>query len=156
MLDCFISKGPKLNLLFPLLFILLIACSHKEKTVGSNVFSVAYDSAANDKVKATAIKRTSKDSVCFEISLWMKEVKAQDALSSNWTVSWVDQKKHHHLLKMNQRDPASVIKGTAKEWKNDFTACAPHARFQQVKSLILTPKHNPYPESNGLQLNWYR
>ena len=124
--------------------------------MGPNVFSVAYDSIANDKVKATAIKRTDKDSVCFEISLWMKEVKAQDALSSNWTVSWVDHKKHHHSLKMSQRDPASTIKGSAKEWKNDFTACAPHTRFQHVKALILTPKQNPYPEAHALQLNWYR
>lgn len=144
-----------MTILASLFLILISSCSH-QKPDEAKFFSVAYDSMAEDKVKATAIKRSLNDAVCFEISIWMKDSKAQNALPANWTVAWVDHQKNHHLLSLNQRDPASIVKGSAKEWKNDFVACTPNTRLTHVKALVLTPKEFPDVHDRELQLNWFR
>jgi hypothetical protein len=92
----------------------------------------------------------------------MKGVEQQNAQTSNWTLAWVDKNDHYHLLNTSQRDPASVPQGgqvvapygAYEEWTSNFVTCAPKARMNDVKALVLTPKELPYKESKGLTLNW--
>jgi hypothetical protein len=113
-------------------------------------------------VKASAIKRSEKQGVCFDISLTMTNVKEDQILPSNWTVAWVDKNDQYHLLPMNQRDPAStpqggnvvVPYGQYNEWKNHFSTCVSQAQLNEVKSLVMTPKELPYSKKDGLKLNW--
>ena len=97
-----------------------------------------------------------------DYDLVMKNVEESAIQSSNWTLAWVDQKDHYHLVNMNQRDPASTPQdrriaaqyGEYHEWTNSFKTCAPGAKLADVKSLVLTPKSLPFNESKGLHLDW--
>lgn len=140
----------------------VMACSHNRNPASLSGQPVAHDSMALGNIKADATKRLSKEAVCFDINMAMKGVSQEKAMPANWTVAWVDHNEQYHLIKMNQRDPASVPKGgqvvapygAYEEWNNSFTACAPKAEFGQVKSLVLTPKELPYREDKSLRLNW--
>jgi hypothetical protein len=122
---------------------------------------MAYDSAASGNVLASASKVSENKDVCFDISLSLKGVKEHAALASNWTLTWVDQKNRHHLMKLNQRDPASTPKaeftqapyGAYQEWTNTFRTCINRTKSTDVKSLVLTPKELPF-EEQSLILKW--
>lgn len=124
--------------------------------------NVAEDTMALGNVKATAVKSTEGQDVCFDVQVTMKGVHQKEASPSNWTLAWVDQESKFHLLTLNQRDPASEPKGGTKitsygaweEWSNTFRTCAPQTRFQDVKSLVLTPKELTYKENESLKLEW--
>lgn len=144
------------------ILIISVGCAHHRGPASVNGNPAAYDSMALGNVKAQAIKRIDKEAVCFDITLEMKGVKQEEARPSNWTLAWVDQKDQYHLLPMNQRDPASIPQGgqvvapygAYQEWTNSFSSCAPHARMNEVKSLVLTPKELSYKKGNGLKLDW--
>ncbi len=139
----------------------LVSCTTRGPA-SLNGHPVAYDSVALGNVQANAVKRMDKQDVCFDINLHMTGAKQQEILPSNWTVAWVDQQDHFHLLSANQRDPASAPQGgqqiapygVYQEWKNQFTTCAPKANFQDVKTLVLTPKEMPFPGNNQIHLTW--
>ncbi len=143
--------------------IAMMGCSHYREPASSHGSPVAYDTAALGNVLAYANKRMEKQDVCFDIHLEMKGGSQQNIMSNNWTVAWVDQQNQFHLLNMNQRDPASTPKGGQvvtpyghyQEWKNQFTTCAPKANFNDVKSLVLTPKDLPWKGDRELSLNWH-
>jgi hypothetical protein len=122
---------------------------------------MAYDSAASGNVLASAAKVSENKDICFEISLSLKGVSEQAAMASNWTLTWVDQKDRHHLMKLNQRDPASTPNaeftqapyGAYQEWTNTFRTCINRTKSAEVKSLVLTPKELPF-EEQSLILKW--
>jgi hypothetical protein len=124
--------------------------------------SVAFDSMSFGRVQVYAKKVIQNEDVCFEIKLHMKNVEQKEILPSNWTVAWTDQSSHYHLLRLNQRDPASVptVKKTyrffkrQKEWSNEFTTCAPKAKLVDVDSLILNPKSLSLSYVGNLTLKW--
>lgn len=116
--------------------------------------SVAYDEMADGKIQATAVKKVTKQDVCFDINLKMKGVEQKEAMASNWTLAWVDQNSRYHLLSLHQRDPASVPKGSPEEWTNSFRTCAPKAKVGDLNSLILTPKELSHKETEGMKLEW--
>lgn len=142
--------------------IALVGCSHHRQPASANGSSVAYDTAALGNVLAYATKRMDKQDVCFDINLEMKGGTQQEILPSNWTVAWVDQQDHYHLLNMNQRNPASspvggqvaAPYGAYQSWKNNFTACAPKARMNDVKAIVLTAKEFPWSGDRELNLSW--
>lgn len=108
-----------------------------------------------------AIKRLENQDVCFDITLKLRGVSSQEALSRNWSLAWVDTKNQYHLLTLNQRDPASVPQGGSTtrgedrmEWSNTFRTCAARAELDDVKSIVLTPKELPYEDKRSLRLNW--
>jgi hypothetical protein len=141
----------------------LVSCAHHRQPASANGSSVAYDTAALGNVLAYATKRIDKQNVCFDINLEMKGGTQQEILPSNWTVAWVDQQNQYHLLNMNQRNPASSPKGgqvqapygAYQEWKNTFTACASKANFNDVRTLVLTPKEFPWQGNRELNLTWH-
>lgn len=141
--------------------IALVGCASQRGPASLNGNPVAYDSMAYGNIHASAIKRSEKQTVCFDITVKMKGVKQEEALASNWTLAWVDQNKNYHLLNLNTRVPASTPVGgqvvapygAYQEWNNSFTACAP-GRAGEVQSLVLTPKEIPYSQDKGMNLTW--
>ncbi len=148
-----------LNLLF---LVILASCAHDRRPSSVNGNPIAYDSMALGNVKAEAVRRADAQEICFDIKLTITGTKQENVLPSNWTVAVVDKNQQYHLLKNNQRDPASVPQGgqivaqygTYQEWSNNFIACAPRAKVGDVKSLVLTPKHLPFKDDKGLELKW--
>ena len=150
---------------FITLFCLLalgIRCSHQRGPASVANKDVATSSMAGGNIKAEAKKSTQKQDVCFDVSLVIKGTERRIADPSNWTVAWIDKEEKFHLMKLNQRDPASVPQGgrviasygTFQEWTNEFKACAPKSKLSDVKSLILTPKELPYKATEGMTLEW--
>lgn len=141
--------------------IFLISCSHQRGPASLDGHPVAYDSMAWGNVKASAIKRSQNQDVCFDIDLVMKNVKPEQALPSNWTLAWIDEQNHYHLLPVAQRGPASAPHGSTittpyyfyEQYKSSFSACAPAAKASEAKRLVLTPKDLPYSEKE-LNLSW--
>lgn len=136
--------------LFFLLF--FISCTHKISFRDGNL--VAYDSLANGKIAATAMKQTGPNEVCFDITLKVSGVDQKVAEPSNWSLAWVDGKARYHLMSLIQRDPASFPQGDGKNWTNTFRTCAAKDSMNDVTSLILTPKEIPFEETQGLHLKW--
>lgn len=142
--------------------IILASCAHKRGPASIDGHTVAYDSMALGNVTANAIKRTDDKQVCFDINLYAKDVKVEQAQASNWTLAWVDTKDQYHLLPTTQRVPASVPQGGAvvapygsySEYTNTFTTCAAASDIHEVKSLVLTPKELPYDKKDGMKLTW--
>jgi hypothetical protein len=141
----------------------LMGCTHhREPASAANASKVAYDTIAFGNVLAYATKRIDKQDVCFDINLEMKGGNQQEIMPGNWTVAWIDQQNQYHLITMNQRNPASTPKGGEviapywgyQEWKNRFTACSPRAHFNDVKTLVLTPKELPWKSDRELNLSW--
>jgi hypothetical protein len=130
---------------------ILSSCAHYRETKISNV---AQDSMAQGLIHASILKENDGYEVCFDISLRMKGVTQKDASTSNWTAAVVDEDSRYHLLSLTQRDPASVPKGGPEEWSNSFRTCALHSRIGTIKSLVLTPKTLPYPETEGMTVEW--
>ena len=124
--------------------------------------NIAFDSMSFGRVQVYAKKIIQNEDVCFEIKLKMKNVEQKDILPSNWTVAWIDKSSHYHLLRLNQRDPASVPQvlktysfvKRQKEWSNELTTCAPKAKLVDVDSLILNPKSLPFSNIGNLTLRW--
>lgn len=142
----------------------LMSCAHERNPASAqNGSQIAYDTVALGNVLAYATKRLDKQDVCFDINLEMKGARQQDILPGNWTVAWVDQQNQYHLLNMNQRDPASTPHGgqviapygAYQEWKNNFTTCAPKAHFNDVKTIVLTPKEFAWKGNRELNLTWH-
>lgn len=141
----------------------MVGCSHYREPASANGSPVAYGTTGLGNVLAYASKRMDKQDVCFDINVEMKGGTQQEILPSNWTVAWVDQQNNYHLLNMNQRNPASTPKGgevlapywSYQEWKNSFTACAPKANFNDVKTLVLTAKELPWKENREVNLSWH-
>ena len=144
---------------FLCLFVLCGCSSFNRYTLDPDV---AYDSMSFGRIHVYAKKVIQHEDVCFEIKLHMKNVEQKEILPSNWTVAWTDRSSHYHLLRLNQRDPASVstVKKTytffkrQKEWSNDFTTCAPKAKLVDVDSLILNPKSLSFANVGNLTLKW--
>jgi hypothetical protein len=145
-----------------LCLIILASCAHNRGPASVDGHKVAYDSMALGNVSANAIKRSDDKQVCFDINLYAKDVKAEQAQASNWTLAWVDSKNQYHLLPVTQRVPASVPQGGAvvapygayNEYTNTFTTCAASASIDDVKGLVLTPKDLPYSKKDGMKLSW--
>lgn len=131
----------------------IISCSRTQKTspLPSNV---AYDEMAAGNIKASATRTISKQDVCFDITLIMKNVSENEAFASNWTVAWIDTNSRYHLLNNTLRDPASTPAGSYERWTNHFRICAPRDHKNEIKSLILTPKELSYKETEGMELQW--
>jgi hypothetical protein len=142
--------------------ILLANCTHKRGPASTAGHPIAHDSMALGNVRASALKRIDNQQVCFDISLIAKNVRQEQVQPSNWTFAWVDKNEQYHLLPVTQRQPASAPQGgvvTAPygfhhEYSNNFTACAPQARMEDVKTLVLIPKDFPYHTKDGLRLSW--
>ncbi len=145
-----------------LTFLVLASCAQHRGPASQNGATVAYDTMALGNVKASAIKSIEDQSVCFDVTVVMKGVDQKEAQASNWTIAWVDQQSQYHLLSLSQREPASIPVGGTKvapygayqEWTNTFRTCAPQARMNDVKSLVLTPKELSYKESESMKLEW--
>ena len=149
--------------LLPIVYLLMIAsCAHERRPASTQNSVVAHGSMALGNIKASATKVKDNKDVCFDISLKMKGVDQQDASSANWTLAWVDKDSRYHLLTLNQRDPASVPiggqkiapYGTFEEWTNTFRTCASQTSFDEVKSIVLTPRSLPYKKHEGIILEW--
>lgn len=147
------------------LFVLLgfIGCSHDRGPASVSNPNEAFDKIAGGNIQASAVKSKNAGEVCFDVQLKMKGIPQSEATTSNWNVAWVDKEDKFHLLTLNQRDPASTepkggIKTTAygawEEWTNAFRTCAPQTTFDNVKSLVITPKELSYKESESLNLEW--
>lgn len=133
----------------------LLACSQGSRKE-NKTYSVAYDSISQNRVKAAAIKKSSSSGVCFEVTLWLKDISWENGHSGKWSIAWVDSQKKYHLISMSQRNPSSVPKRKEDEWKNILTACAPKIQFSEVSALIMTPKDTEAFENQELRLNWQR
>ena len=146
-------------LCFLCLSILWSCSSIQTETTDRNV---AHDSMSFGRVQVEAKKILQNDELCFEIKLKMKNVSQKDILPSNWTVAWIDQSSHYHLLRLNQRDPASVptVKRSYLFFKrqqvfsNELMTCAPNAKIADVDSLVLNPKSLPFSKTGNLTLKW--
>ncbi len=143
-----------------LCLIALVGCSSHINQIEDR--SVAFDSMSFGRVQAQATKILKNEELCFEIKIKMKNVSQKDILPSNWTVAWIDKSSHYHLLRLNQRDPAStptVIKSYSffkrqKEFSNEFVTCAPKTTLVDVDSLVLNPKSLPFSKFGNLTLKW--
>lgn len=144
-----------MKFLFCFLILILIACTQGPRKE-SKTYSVAYDSISQNRVKAAAIKKSESAGVCFEVTLWLKDISWENGHSGKWSIAWIDSKKKYHLITMSQRNPSSVPKKKEDEWKNILTACAPRVKFSDVTALILTPKDTEAFENQELRLNWQR
>lgn len=141
---------------------LLVSCAHDMRGPASSLGPVAEDSLAWGNVRAVAAKEVDHKAVCFDIELTLTGTPQDQARPSNWTVAWVDQQDHYHLVNLQQRDPASVPAGgetispygSYQKWTNAFRTCAPNVEASSVKALVLTPKQLPYSFSDGLKLVW--
>lgn len=149
------------HLILYMLFFLASCANHRQPaSVGGH--PAAYDSMAMGNIKASAIKKNEGSETCFEVKLSLTGTRKSEAEISNWTVAWVDNNKQYHLINIQQRGPASAPQGGLiaaqygefQQWSNEFVACTPKARLDDVKSLILTPKSNTYANDKGLELNW--
>lgn len=142
--------------------LILLSCAHDRQPASTENSVIAHSSMALGNIKASAVKVRENKDVCFDISLKMKGVEQRDASSANWTLAWVDKDSRYHLLNLSQRDPASVPVGGQKiapygayeEWTNDFRTCAPNAHFEDIKSIVLTPRSLPYKKHEGMVLEW--
>jgi hypothetical protein len=140
----------------------LVSCAHQRGPASANGQPVAHDSMALGNVQASAVKKIEQQDVCFDVTLKMKGVSREQAQPSNWTLAWVDNKNQYHLLNPSARHPASVPQGgpvvmpygAYNEWSNNFIMCAPKARMDDVKGIVLTPKDLPYKDVKSLQLNF--
>lgn len=131
--------------------LVMVSCSRSimkpsEKTIAS-------DAIADGKVTAVASKRTELQTVCFEISLKI-EAQRQYADASNWSIAWVDSNQRYHLLSLQERSPASLIKSPNGLWTNTFKACDNKSKLETLDFLLLTPKTFPFRESEGLKFQW--
>lgn len=141
--------------------IILASCAHQRGPASIDGHKVAYDSMALGNVTANAIKRADHKQVCFDINLYAKDVKVEQAQASNWTLAWVDSQNRYHPLPVTQREPASVPNGGAvvapygayTEYTNFFTTCAASTDVDNVKGLVLMPKELPYAKKE-LKLSW--
>lgn len=139
-----------------------VSCAHEMRGPAAYKGPVAEDSLAWGNVRAVAAKQADNQSVCFDIELTLTGTPQEQASPSNWTVAWVDKQDHYHLVKLQQRDPASEPAGgetispygSFKQWTNSFRTCAPQAQVDNVKALVLTPKQLPYDFKDGLKLIW--
>lgn len=136
--------------LFLLLF--LISCTHRPAFRKGH--PVAYDSIADGKVRASAVKILGASEVCFDITINVKGTEQRTAEPSNWSLAWIDGNSRYHLMSLIQRDPAAAPQGTQNEWTNTFRTCGAISNLNEVKSLILTPKELPYEDTQGLKLKW--
>lgn len=143
-----------MKVVLSVLLLSLFSCA-KNKLISYPKTYVAHDDMANGNIEASAIKSVDDQSVCFDISIIMKNVSAREAAASNWTIAWVDGNARYHLMDVNQRDPASLPSGSRKKWTNNFKTCAPKDRRDEVKYLILAPKELSYEETEGMQLLWH-
>lgn len=132
---------------------ILIACTQGQRKENKS-YSVAYDSISQNRVKAAAIKKSESTGVCFEVTLWLKDISWDNGHTGKWSIAWVDTNKKYHLISMSQRNPSSVPKKKDEEWKNTLTACAPKVDFSEVSALVLTPKDTEAFENQELRLNW--
>lgn len=145
-----------------MIFFILSGCSQALVISEDGALAWAFDSMARGKIHARAIKTVYLNSVCFDISLVMTGAEERQVLPTNWTVAWMDQKKMYHLLKLNQRDPASVPKvkqiifptGTYQRWSNNLKTCVPNTKADSVQALVMTPKDMPFSGDNELVLSW--
>lgn len=144
-----------MKFLFCFLIFCLIACTQGSRKENKS-YSVAYDSISQNRVKAAAIKKSESSGVCFEVTLWLKDITWENGHSGKWSIAWVDSHKQYHLISMSQRNPSSVPKKKEDEWKNILTACAPEVQFSDVSALVLTPKNTEEFENQELRLNWSR
>jgi hypothetical protein len=151
------------NIIIIFSLVALASCSHQRTPASTpKDKSLARDSMALGNVRAQATKRVTNEEVCFEITVTGKNIKKDQVLPSNWTLAWVDNKNHYHLIPMTQRTPASqpvggpVVSpyGFHHEYSNTFNSCAPRAQYGDVKGLVLTPKSLPYDIKDGLKLSW--
>lgn len=150
----------KYLMFFCLISLLGCATQRGPASIGGN--PVAYDSMALGNVQASAVKRIEKQDVCFDINLVTKNLTAEQAKSSNWTLAWIDSNNQYHFIPTTQREPASAPQGgavvapygTYNEYTNSFTTCAPRAEVGNVKGLVLTPKDLPYAKKDGMKLTW--
>ncbi len=132
--------------------LVLIGCSRplikpSHKTVSSDVI-------ADGKVRAIAQKQSNLKTTCFEISLRMEADQKEYAEASNWTMAWVDSNQRYHLLNLQERSPASLVKSSNGIWTNSFKACDNKSKLDALDSLLLTPKTFPFRESEGLKFQW--
>lgn len=141
---------------------LAVGCADLRPAAQKNGHPIASDSMARGQVHASAIKTNENSEVCFDISLKMSGVSQAQVTPRNWSVAWIDAKNQYHLLTLNQRDPASIPQGgqvfpkngERQDWTNTFRTCAPKARLDEVKGIVLTPKDLPFEEKRALRLNW--
>lgn len=144
------------------LLVLGVSCSHYRGPASEQNKDIAQNSMAGGNIKVEAKKTVQKQDLCFDIDLVAKGVEREIAEPGNWTVAWVDHQDKFHLMKLNQREPASPPQGgrviasygTFNEWTNEFRACSARAKISDVKSLILTPKELPYKATEGMTLVW--
>ena len=135
-----------------------VSCAHHHHHHNKKVHSAM----SNEKVKASAVKVTEGNEVCFDITLNTIGEEDWEVEPTNWTMAWVDADAKEHPIRYTQRGPASVPQqdeaaapyGAFKEWNNSFRTCAPGAKMNEVKSLILVPKDLTDKEVETLKLNW--
>lgn len=136
-----------------LVFLLvLISCSTPK--IKPSPKTVSTDAIADGKVSAVVNKETLYKTICFEISLKMDSPQKFYAEASNWTIAWVDSNQRYHLLSLQERSPASVVKAQNGLWTNSFKACDNKSKLETLDFLLLTPKTFPYRESEGLKFQW--
>ena len=135
------------------MILFLFACTQAPRKE-NKTYSVAYDSISQNRVKAAAIKKSEASGVCFEVTLWLKDISWENGHSGKWSIAWMDSKKNYHLISMSQRNPSSIPKKKEDEWKNTLTACAPRVPFSEVSALVITPKDTEAFENQELRLNW--
>lgn len=143
--------------------LLLFGCTSRlvrEPTIQGH--PMAYDSIAKGNVNGSAAKWEDKEELCFDISVSIKGGEEEHILPANWSLAWVDKNQKFHLLKLTQRDPASVPHGgqvlapygSYEEWTNSFRNCVPRLKMKDVKALVLTPKSLPFKDAGSLNLKW--
>ncbi len=141
---------------------LLFSCANSRHPSSLHGEQFTENSIAFGQVRATAVKETSNQDVCFDIGLTVKNAEQSFATPANWTAAWIDKSNQYHLLNLNQRDPASTPQGGRvaaqygeyQEWTNTFRACAPKARVDSIRQLVLIPKSLPFKSEDRLQLEW--
>jgi hypothetical protein len=134
-----------------LFFSLLILMSCAGGPASYEKEGVAYDAIASGNVMASAIKSTDEQDVCFDITISVKDATQNEMLPSNWSLAWVDEQNHYRILRINQRQPASSLKGA-----KTFYSCVQRVELDDVKGIVLTPSDLPYEieENRSLRLNW--
>lgn len=135
-----------------LLLFILTSCTHHPSPAPEK--KMASDSIAEGKVAAVVEKATKAQELCFHINLSMKDVNQEYAEGNNWTIVWIDTDGRYHLLKLQQRGPASTTSTEKNVWTNTFSACDAKQKFEKFDSLLLSPKTLPFRESDGLKLQW--
>lgn len=136
------------------IFSLLIALSSCSSKFLKQDPEVARDSIYFGKIKAVAVQEISQNDVCFDIKLKVKDFGERDVYTASWTLAFVDQNSRYHLMRLTQRNPASIPKLKGDEWHNRFRACAPQKKLNNFQYLLLTPKFSSPGLSGGLKLKW--